>query len=208
MRRYLLAGCGYDRKRRIDPLATSGVDLRRDFSDGELFTLDYNARCEPDIAANLDMPIVDCGVTVWPVLAFSERARPLIVATKGWPHLASDLFDEVHAYEVLEHLGHQGEVRAFFESFEPFWYVLKAGGLLCATVPSIHSPWAWGDPGHRRLITAGTLAFLDRAHPIDPPSSDYRDFCRCDFKLRSHSDNGESLAFILEAIKPARWGFA
>lgn len=199
-RRYLLIGCGYARDRRIDPRAFGGRQVmpRRDFSDGELYTLDQNAKCGPDLVADLEQTIgtdwrVQDAVGRVPFLAHSTRETIL-----------PSTFDEVHAYEVLEHLGRQGEVESFFASFEPIYHVLKPGGFLCATVPSIHSPWAWADPGHRRIITAGTLLFLDRLQAVKPPSSDYRSMNPCDFRLQSSFDNGESLAFVLEAVKPAR----
>lgn len=200
--RYLLIGCGYARDRRIDPLAyKQGLGLapppRPDFSDGELYTLDANVRCAPDLVADLEC------YGRWPIeVARTYRSLELLSGADGC--LKDDLFDEVHAYEVLEHLGQQGQVESFLGSFEPIYHVLKAGGFLCGTVPSIHSEWRWGDPGHRRIITAGGLGFLDRTHGIAPPSSDYRALNPCDFRLCSSFDNGETLAFILQAVKPAR----
>src|SRR5215831_67169 len=37
---------------------------------------------------------------------------------------ADDHFDEIHAYEVLEHVGKQGDYRFFFRQFEDFWRIL------------------------------------------------------------------------------------
>src|SRR5687767_7500638 len=48
---------------------------------------------------------------------------------------ADDNFDEIHAYEVLEHCGHQGDWRFFFNQFYDFWRILKPGGYFVATVP-------------------------------------------------------------------------
>lgn len=202
MKRYLLIGCGRARDRRIDPLAGK-VAPRQDFSDGELFTLDLNRRCNPDFVADLDGGAMR--PRHWSLdVVRTNRGMQLVTADAHAGYLRDDTFDEVHAYEVLEHLGRQGQVESFFGSFVPIWHVLKPGGYLCGTVPSIHSPWAWGDPGHRRIITAGTLSFLDRTHPVKPPSSDYRAMNSCDFRLDSNYDNGESLAFVLQAVKPAR----
>jgi len=65
---------------------------------------------------------------------------------KHTPHYAGyqireDFFDEVHAYEVLEHLGRQGDYRSFFATFANIYRVLVPGGLLLATVPSRYSGW-------------------------------------------------------------------
>lgn len=203
MSRYLLIGCGRARDRRIDPLAGDAAAgstgaLRRNFTDGELYTLDANRECEPDLVADLDTYIR------WPLeVVRTNRALELVNSRDGC--LCDDLFDEVHAYEVLEHLGRQGEIESFFGSFEPIWHVLKPNGFLCGTVPSVHNlQWLLGDPGHRRVITAGTLSFLDRTHPVTPPSSDYRAVNPCDFRLCSSFDNGVNLAFVLQAVKPAR----
>lgn len=199
MKKYLLIGCGYARDRRIDPLAGK-LSPRTDWSDGELYTLDRNRRCEPDFVADLD-----AGSSNWSLdVVRTNRGMTLITNDARHVFIRPGSFDEVHAYEVLEHLGRQGDVESFFASFEPIWHVLKTGGYLCGTVPSLHSPWAWGDPGHRRILTAGTLAFLDRTHPVAPPSSDYRALNLCDFRLDSSYDDGERLSFVLEALKPAR----
>src|SRR3546814_6014455 len=72
------------------------------------------------------------------------------------------LFDEVHAYEVLEHLGSQGDFRSFFAHFGEIYRALKDGGILFATVPAWDSVWAWADPSHRRVIAPETLVFLDQ----------------------------------------------
>ncbi len=55
---------------------------------------------------------------------------------------ADNSFDEIHAYEVLEHTGVQGDYRFFFAQFSDFWRILKPGGVLIGTVPLPTSPWA------------------------------------------------------------------
>ena len=116
-----------------------------------------------------------------------------------------DEFDEVHAYEVLEHCGHQGDWRFFFLQFEEFWRILKPGGYFCATVPMWHSPWAWGDPGHTRIITAGTLAFLDQTEYDkqvgETPMSDYRGWYKADFEQFGVQESEHTLGFVLRARK-------
>lgn len=86
-------------------------------------------------------------------------------------------FDEIHAYEVLEHFGRQGDFAGLFSTFRELWRVLKPVGMLIGTCPALDSQWLWGDPGHTRVITQGTLSFLTRGHYDQlgrTPSSDYR----------------------------------
>lgn len=98
-------------------------------------TLDVDPDCDPDVLWDLD-----------------ERPLPF----------EDEEFDEIHAYEVLEHLGTQGDWRSFFEEFSEYARILKPGGKFYATVPMWNSVWAWGDPGHTRIINAGTLSFLNQ----------------------------------------------
>ena len=48
-----------------------------------------------------------------------------------------DSFDEIHAYEVLEHTGQQGDWRFFFDQWSDFWRLLKPGGIFCGTSPAL-----------------------------------------------------------------------
>lgn len=121
-----------------------------------------------------------------------------------------DTFDEVHAYEVMEHLGAQGNVYCFFRDFFNIWNVLKPGGYLAMTTPSRFSPWLWGDPGHRRFIGQESVHFLsqrmydqcDREEPT--AASDYRHIWKGDFELIRHQDDKAFNIFVLQAVKPAR----
>lgn len=121
---------------------------------------------------------------------------------------ADDQFDEIHASEVLEHLGSQGDWRAFFAQFSELWRILKPGGVLCASCPSATSRWAWGDPGHTRLIQPESLTFLHQpaytAQVGVTAMTDYRAVYRADFDLVAREDDGESFVFILQAVKPSR----
>ncbi len=75
---------------------------------------------------------------------------------------ADNSFDEIHAYQVLEHLAQQGNYEFFFAEFSEYWRILKPGGLFLASVPARDSVWAWGDPSHKRIIQPETLVFLDQ----------------------------------------------
>lgn len=113
-------------------------------------------------------------------------------------------FDEIHAYEVLEHIGQQGDFRAFFRQFYDYWRILKPDGLFVATVPMWDSPWAWGDPGHTRIITKGSLIFLDpREYSQIGKSSmtDYRPWWKGNFQGYAAIEEKDTFGFILKAIK-------
>jgi len=128
-----------------------------------------------------------------------------------WPFKA-DTFDEVHAYEVLEHLGQQGDFRDFFAQFSEIWRILKPGGYLAATCPSYKSMWAWGDPSHTRVITSGSLVFLDqeqyRVQVGKTAMSDFRPWYKADFKAvyvdMAGEESGAGFTFVLQAVKPSR----
>ncbi len=113
-------------------------------------------------------------------------------------------FSEVHAYEVLEHLGRQGDWRFFFKQFGELYRIIKPGGYLVGTVPQWDSPWAWGDPGHKRVLTRGSFIFLDREEYEqigNTAMTDYRPWLECDFRLVGHSNKSEMFGFILQARK-------
>jgi len=121
-----------------------------------------------------------------------------------WP-FADDSFTEIHAYEVLEHLGRQGDAESFFAHFYECWRILAPGGYLAATVPRADSPWAWADPGHRRVILAESLVFLSQEqYEVQvgvTAMSDYRDLWQGDFETVWTEPVGESLYFVLRAKK-------
>ena len=71
-------------------------------------------------------------------------------------------FDEVHAYEVLCNLGGVGNWKFFFRLWQEIWNCLKPGGLVCATTPWWESIWAWQDPGHRRVYSRELLTYLSQ----------------------------------------------
>jgi SAM-dependent methyltransferase len=143
-----------------------------------LTTIDHNPNCGADIIWDLDE-------TPWPV--------------------GDCEFDEVCAFEVLEHLGQQGDWRAFFRHFGEIWRVLKPGGLLVATVPSWRSEWAWGDPSHTRVITPGTLLFLSRseqdARVGKTAMTDFRHVWAGDFDILASHCDASTHSFVLQAVK-------
>jgi len=148
-----------------------------------LTTLDINRDHKPDIVWDL------CNI---PYSVFEDNT-----------------FDEIHAYEVLEHTGSQGDYKFFFAQFSEFWRILKPGGFLMATCPNINSPWVWGDPSHTRVIQKESLIFLDQSEytrQIGKTSmSDFRYIYKADFKC-VHLDfqTDDTLKFALQAVKPSR----
>lgn len=139
-------------------------------------------------------------------LDFDESTNPDVVHDLNqlpYPFQDNE-FDEIHAYEVLEHCGAQGDWRFFFNQFYEFWRILKPGGYFIATVPMWDSPWAWGDPGHTRVITEGSLYFLDRKEyqQIGKTSmTDYRPWWDGDFERYAMQASEHQMGFVLRARK-------
>lgn len=145
---------------------------------GELTTLDYNLDHKPDV--------------VWDL---TERV--------GLPFF-ENTFDEIHAYEVLEHTGTQGDYKFFFWQFSDFWRILKPGGHLLVSVPTAKSPWAWGDPSHTRIITPEQLIFLRQSSYAEvgkTSMSDFRSIYKADFDIAYQAEADDTFYFILRAIK-------
>jgi len=143
-----------------------------------LVTLDIDPKCQPD--------------TVWDL-----NSIPL--------PFEDNSFTEIHAYEVLEHVGTQGDYHFFFAQFYDFWRMLKPKGVLCVTVPLYKSQWAWGDPGHRRVIAPGSLVFLSQKEYETQVGvtamSDYRDIWKGDFVVEYMQEAQENFLFALRALK-------
>lgn len=155
--------------------------LDNDWEWTDLTTIDHDPNCGADIVHDLD-------ITPWPV--------------------PSDTYDQVHAYEVLEHLGHQGDYRAFFAHFGEIYRALKPGGTLFATVPAWDDVWAWADPSHTRVIAPQSLVFLDQtaytAQIGKTAMTDFRWLWSGDFEpIAAETVNG-CFKFALKAHKPAR----
>jgi predicted SAM-dependent methyltransferase len=144
----------------------------------DLTTLDYNPDHRPDV--------------VWDLMEF-----PL--------PFEDNTFDEIHAYEVLEHTGMQGDYKFFFAQFSELWRVLKPDGHILATCPSRHSAWAWGDPSHTRVLQREHLIFLSQeeyANQIGVTAmSDFRSIYKANFKTFWVQEDENAFMFIIKAIK-------
>jgi len=200
--RELLIGCGHKRDKRIDPRRFGAIRGTDDWADvdklgpgpkrwhGVVECLDADPAVKPDFVWNLEN-------RPW--------CRRGDIALEP---MNDDTYDEIHAYEVLEHLGRQGDYREFFGVFSEIWRVLKPGGFLAATVPSRFDQWLWGDPGHTRAILPCTLIFLCQPVYADQAGktsmSDYRSLYRADFDIINTYDDQRTHQFVLQAVKPSR----
>lgn len=121
---------------------------------------------------------------------------------------ADNTFDEIHAYEVLEHTGRQGDHIFFFAQFSDFWRILKPNGMLIGSSPMYNSPWAFGDPSHTRVIQKESFVFLDQTQYAEQigktAMTDFRYIYKADFAVVHVTENNGTLQFALQAIKPSR----
>lgn len=147
---------------------------QKEFQD--VTTLDIDSTCNPDVVWDLNV-------------------RPL--------PFDDETFDEIHAYEVLEHLGTQGDYKGFFEEFGEYWRILKPDGLLIGSVP--HLPeHLWSDPGHTRFLNTITFGFLSqKAYEREvgvTPMTDYRSIWKKNFEIYHNEVKGGRLFFALRKL--------
>jgi SAM-dependent methyltransferase len=147
-----------------------------------LVTLDINPDHKPDVVWDLnDIP-----------LPFDDNTA-----------------DEIFAFEILEHLGKQGDFWFFFSQWADFWRILKPDGIFFGTVPHWQSVWAWADPSHTRVIPPESFTFLSQPEYAKQvgvtPMSDFRFIYKCDFDLiHLRTNEAQQTEFMLKAIKPSR----
>lgn len=163
---------------RVRRLKIPGIE----FKDWQgLVTLDINPAHKPDVVWNLErVP-----------LPFEE-----------------DTFDTVSAFEVMEHVGRQGDWRFFFDQWSDLWRIMRPGGLFFGTSPHWSSKWAWGDPGHTRIVGPEAMTFLSQpayAQVGRTPMTDYRFYYQADFDLLylNVTETG-TFEYVLRAVKPSR----
>lgn len=144
----------------------------------DMTSLDIDPTCNPDVVHDLE--------------------------TFPYP-FEDNTFDEIHAYECLEHMGTQGDYKFFFAQFSEFHRILKPGGLFIASVPTAETCLT-GDPGHKRIIARNTLGFLRQEtydKVGDTPVTDYRSIYKVSFNL-VWVDEGEThpvnFFFCLQAV--------
>lgn len=170
-----------------DLLLGAGRNRERKLSpDGkpwtDLVTLDFNLDHSPDVIwdlSNIPLPFED------------------------------NSFDSVSAFDVMEHIGQQGDWRFFFAQWSDIWRILKPGGHFCGISPHWTSPWSWGDPGHTRIVGPECLIFLSQpsyAQVGQTAMTDYRFVYKADFDVTHAEVKQGSFSYILRAVKPSRIG--
>jgi hypothetical protein len=117
-------------------------------------------------------------------------------------------FEEIHAYDVLEHLGQQGDWRSFFEEWSEWWRILKPEGVLMGISPAADSVWAWGDPGHTRIVSPECFTYLNQEEYKRQvgvtPMTDYRFCYRADFRPLYKRKLDHAFLYSMQAVKPSR----
>ncbi len=71
-----------------------------------------------------------------------------------WP-IADDTFDEIVAYDIIEHLPDT------IRTMEELWRILKPGGVVEFRIPYWNSIHSINDPTHIKLFNENTLGFFD-----------------------------------------------
>ncbi len=159
-----------------------GRDHRRilipddDTSEVAITTLDMNPEIDADIVWDLEQH---------PLPFFNEQ------------------YDELHAYDVLEHIGRQGDWKGFFTEFAEYWRILKPGGTFHITVPT--GEYRFCDPGHTRFFNDIHFTFLSQKcyeHNISIGSqqTDYRWFWKRDFDVAYIEQNPDKLCVVLRKV--------
>ena len=148
MKKYLILGCGNSLDKRISFSSDKGNDSPEREFDGDVTTVDNTTAVNPDILADLDILPYDFGKD----------------------------YDEIHAYEVLEHCGSQGDGEFFFGQFNEFHKMLKPDGLMMITVPVWNTVVAWGVPDHKRVMPINLFSFLEERYYENVGKRGYADY--------------------------------
>ena len=154
----LMLGAGRARERQ----ANQGLLIRVGYAKPvtELVTVDANNDTSPDVVWDLNV--------------------------KPWP-FEDNTFDEVHAYNIMEHLGRQGDAKAFFDEMYEVWRILKPLGHFYGCCPKMNNPWVLAEPSHTRVLLPHSFGFLNREFYKDDTwetsSSDFRGLWKGDLRF-------------------------
>lgn len=170
--RSLLIGCGHSRVKQLY------IDGQKDWA-GELTTMDVSPICGADIVFDMeDVAVVRCP------MPFEDNT-----------------FDEIGAFNTMEHWGRQGDFRGWFHECSEYHRILKPGGLMFILVPIGGD--ALADPGHTRFFQQNWFAFLnqsfyDQNEVKQTCYSDYRWIWTLNFDIvHMQEHGGHHLAVIL-----------
>jgi len=142
-------------------------------------------------------------------LDINPKANPTVVHDLNYlPYpFVNNSFDEIHAYEVMEHVGKQGDWQFFFDQWAELARIAKPNALFFGTSPHYTSPWVWGDPSHTRAITIESFSFLNQelyeSAVGETSMTDFRDYYKANWQLVNWSLTEEkTLVYVLQNIKP------
>jgi len=172
MKKYLLVGCGDSWDKRISFSSDKGNDSPETEFEGEVTTVDHCRAVGPDIVADLDVLPYDMG----------------------------EGYDEIHAYEILEHCGAQGDAEFFFGQFNEFHRMLKTDGLMMITVPLWNTAVAWGVPDHKRVMPLCLFGFLEESYYENvgkPGYADYRHLLEGYWEIVFWKSQDSSMSLVL-----------
>lgn len=153
--------------------------VKKVFPDGKpewiepLVTLDMGTGCGADVVWDLDN-------------------RPL--------PFEDNYFDEMGAYDVLEHIGRCGDWRGFFDEFAEYHRILKPGGQFGIIVPIGRD--AFADPGHTRFFDATWFGFLSQKQVAKQLAegrsmTDYRWYWKKDFDIVHMQQQGDHHQIVM-----------
>jgi len=113
-----------------------------------------------------------------------------------------ETFDELAAYDVLEHLGTLGDWKGYFDEMAEYHRILKKGGTFGIIVPIGEE--AFSDPGHTRVFHANHFGFLNQKfyaenQALKSPATDYTWYWKLNFEtIHYHNHEGKHLSVVLQ----------